>query len=94
MDHHPNADDLLRTIAEGEQYTAKAQSHEQTDQSVLTADEEEILRKMVSLLRAGKRAVLIVEESDEKLKYMFSSATRPQALSMIGRVIEETAKRL
>ena len=38
--------------------------------------------------------MLIVEDSDDKLKYMFSNASRAEAVSMLGKVIEATGRRL
>ncbi|MGZ3496717.1 MAG: hypothetical protein ACXWNK_00910 [Vulcanimicrobiaceae bacterium] len=62
--------------------------------SVLAPEDEAYLNKLIASIRAGKRAVLIVEDSDEKLKYMFSNATRAEAVSMLGKVIEATGRRL
>ena len=62
--------------------------------SVLAPEDEAYLNRLIAAIRAGKRAVLIVEDSDEKLKYMFSNATRPEAVSMLGKVIEATGRRL
>ncbi|HEY8314895.1 MAG TPA: hypothetical protein VIG51_12110 [Candidatus Baltobacteraceae bacterium] len=62
--------------------------------SVLAPEDEAYLNKLIAAVRSGKRAVLIVEDSDEKLKYMFSNATRAEAVSMLGKVIEATGRRL
>ncbi len=62
--------------------------------SVLAPEDESYLNKLIAAVRAGKRAVLIVEDSDEKLKYMFSNATRAESVSMLGKVIEATGRRL
>lgn len=62
--------------------------------SVLAPEDEAYLNKLITAVRAGKRAVLIVEDSDEKLKYMFSNASRAEAVSMLGKVIEATGRRL
>ena len=62
--------------------------------SVLAADDEAYLNKLVAAIRGGIRAVLIVEDSDDKLKYMFSNASRAEAVSMLGKVIEATGRRL
>lgn len=62
--------------------------------SVLAPEDEAYLTKLIAAVRAGKRAVLVVEDNDEKLKYMFSNATRPEAMSMLGKVIEATGRRL
>lgn len=62
--------------------------------TVLAPEDEAYLNKLISAVRSGKRAVLIVEDSDEKLKYMFSNASRAEAVSMLGKVIEATGRRL
>lgn len=62
--------------------------------SVLAAEDEAYLNKLIAAIRSGKRAVLIVEDSDDKLKYMFSNASRAEAVSMLGKVIEATGRRL
>jgi hypothetical protein len=62
--------------------------------TVLAPEDEQYLSKLISAIRAGKRAVLIVEDSDDKLKYMFSNASRAEAVSMLGKVIEATGRRL
>lgn len=62
--------------------------------SVLAPEDEAYLSKLIAAVRAGKRAVLIVEDSDDKLKYMFSNASRAEAVSMLGKVIEATGRRL
>jgi len=62
--------------------------------SVLASEDEAYLNKLIAAIRAGKRAVLIVEDSDDKLKYMFSNASRAEAVSMLGKVIEATGRRL
>lgn len=62
--------------------------------SILAPEDEAYLNKLISAIRAGKRAVIIVEDSDEKLKYMFSNASRAEAVSMLGKVIEATGRRL
>lgn len=62
--------------------------------SVLTAEDEAYLNELVAAIRLGKSAVLIVADSDDKLKYMFSNSTRAEAVSMLGKVIEATGRRL
>lgn len=62
--------------------------------TVLAPEDEAYLSKLIAAVRAGKRAVLIVEDSDDKLKYMFSNASRAEAVSMLGKVIEATGRRL
>ena len=65
-----------------------------TAPSVLAPEDEAYLNKLIAAIRNGKRAVLIVEDTDEKLKYMFSNASRAEAVSMLGKVIEATGRRL
>lgn len=62
--------------------------------TVLAPEDEVYLNRLIAALRAGKKAVFIVEDCDEKLKYMFSNATRAEAVSMLGKVIEATGRRL
>lgn len=63
-------------------------------QTVLAPEDEAYLNRLINAVRSGKRAVLIVEDTDEKLKYMFSNASRAEAVSMLGKVIEATGRRL
>ncbi|HVS45293.1 MAG TPA: hypothetical protein VMS32_01360 [Verrucomicrobiae bacterium] len=62
--------------------------------SVLAAEDEAYLTALIAAIRGGQRAVVIVEEIDEKLRYMFSNATRAEAVSILGKVIESTGRRL
>lgn len=62
--------------------------------TVLSPEDERYLTTLVDAIRSGKRSVIIVEDSDDKLKYMFSNATRAEAVSMLGKVIEATGRRL
>lgn len=65
-----------------------------TDDSVLAPEDEAYLGSLIASVRAGRRAVLIVEDADERLRYMFSNATRAEAVSMLGKVVEATGRRL
>lgn len=68
---------------------------EVADQTSLLAPEDEAyLTSLVSAVRSGRRAVLIVEDADERLRYMFSNATRSEAVTMLGKVVEATGRRL
>lgn len=62
--------------------------------SQLSADDEAYLTSLIAAVRGGRRAVLIVEEADERLRYMFSNASRPEAVTMLGKVIEATGRRI
>lgn len=62
--------------------------------SVLASEDEAYLNSLIASIRAGRRAVLIVEDADERLRYMFSNATRAEAVTMLGKVVEATGRRL
>lgn len=62
--------------------------------TMLAPEDEAYLSSLVSAVRAGRRAVLIVEDADERLRYMFSNATRAEAVTMLGKVIEATGRRI
>ena len=63
-------------------------------ETALEPEDEAYLNSLVNAVRAGNRAVIVVEDSDDKLKYMFSNASRAEAISMLGKVIESTGRRL
>jgi len=63
-------------------------------QSMLAPEDEAYLTSLVSAVRSGRRAVLIVEDADERLRYMFSNATRAEAVTMLGKVVEATGRRI
>lgn len=64
------------------------------DPSVLAPEDEAYLSSLIDAVRGGRRAVLIVEDVDERLRYMFSNATRAEAVTMLGKVVEATGRRL
>ena len=64
------------------------------DPSMLAPEDEAYLTSLVAAVRAGRRAVLIVEDADERLRYMFSNATRAEAVTMLGKVVEATGRRI
>ena len=64
------------------------------EQSILAPEDEAYLNSLISSIRAGRRAVLIVEDADERLRYMFSNATRAEAVTMLGKVVEATGRRI
>ena len=64
------------------------------DHTMLAPEDEAYLTSLVSAVRSGRRAVLIVEDADERLRYMFSNATRSEAVTMLGKVVEATGRRL
>jgi hypothetical protein len=63
-------------------------------QTVLSPEDEAYLNSLLSAVRLGRRAVLIVEDADERLRYMFSNATRSEAVTMLGKVVEATGRRI
>ncbi|MBV8577312.1 MAG: hypothetical protein JOZ58_20010, partial [Acetobacteraceae bacterium] len=62
--------------------------------SLLAPEDEAYLNSLIDSVRSGRRAVLIVEDADERLRYMFSNATRAEAVTMLGKVVEATGRRL
>jgi hypothetical protein len=65
-----------------------------TEESALTPEDEAYLNSLIASIRLGRRSVLIVEDADERLRYMFSNATRAEAVRMLGKVVEATGRRL
>jgi hypothetical protein len=63
-------------------------------QTMLAPEDEAYLMTLIAAVRAGRRAVLIVEDADERLRYMFSNASRSEAVTMLGKVVEATGRRL
>jgi len=68
--------------------------HEDGANSLLAPEDEAYLNSLIDSVRSGRRAVLIVEDVDERLRYMFSNATRAEAVTMLGKVVEATGRRL
>jgi hypothetical protein len=64
------------------------------EQTVLAPEDEAYLSSLIASVRLGRRSVLIVEDADERLRYMFSNATRAEAVTMLGKVVEATGRRL
>ncbi|MGR4063938.1 MAG: hypothetical protein ACLQPV_00645 [Vulcanimicrobiaceae bacterium] len=64
------------------------------DGCALSPEDEAYLTSMIEAIRSGSRGVLVVEDSDERLKFMFSNASRAEAISMLGKVIEATGRRI
>ena len=64
------------------------------EQTMLAPEDEAYLNSLLTAVRAGRRAVLIVEDADERLRYMFSNATRAEAVTMLGKVVEATGRRI
>jgi hypothetical protein len=64
------------------------------EESVLAPEDEAYLSSLIASVRLGRRSVLIVEDADERLRFMFSNATRAEAVTMLGKVVEATGRRL
>jgi len=64
------------------------------ERSVLATEDEAYLSSLVAAVRLGRRAVLIVEDADERLRYMFSNTMPAEAIAMLGKVTEATGRRL
>lgn len=79
-------DAVLKRLLEGQV--------EVTTDSMLAPEDEAYLTSLISAVRSGRRAVLIVEDADERLRYMFSNASRSEAVTMLGKVVEATGRRL
>ena len=60
----------------------------------LSPEDEAYLPSMIEAIRSGSSAVLVVEDSEERLKFMFSNASRAEAITMLGKVIEATGRRI
>jgi hypothetical protein len=63
-------------------------------ETALAPEDEAYLTSLIAAVRSGRRAVLVVEDADERLRYMFSNATRAEAVTMLGKVVEATGRRL
>jgi|GEM_PF-5974120 len=65
-----------------------------TPPSVLSTADEAYVAELLDLLRSGKPAFLVVEESKDRLKYISSNAGRADLIAMLLRVIETQARKL
>lgn len=86
VDVPSDIDAVLRRLLDG--------SGEGGHASMLAPEDESYLTSLIASVRSGRRAVLIVEDADERLRYMFSNATRAEAITMLGKVVEATGRRL
>lgn len=86
MEKPRDIDDVLRRLL--------SDNSRSRETSVLSTEDDAYLTSLISAVRAGRRAVVIVEDADERLRYMFSNSTRAEAVSMLGKVIEATGRRL
>lgn len=88
MDYPGDIDAVLKRILGSAKPAVKG------DRSVLAAEDEAYLASLVDAVRSGRRAVLIVEDTDERLRYMFSNASPAEAVAMLGKVTEATGRRI
>ena len=70
------------------------EENETSATTVLNSEDEEYLKKLICAVRSGKRAVFIVEDDENKLKYMFSNTSRAEAITMMGKVTEATGRKM
>lgn len=85
MERPSDIDSVLKRLLE---------PHRDGTESVLASEDEAYLNSLIGSIRSGRRAVLIVEDADERLRYMFSNTTRAEAVTMLGKVVEATGRRL
>lgn len=86
MEIPANLDDVLKQLL--------GRGRSEGGSSALAPEDEAYLNALIEAVRGGKRAVVIVEDAGERLRYMFSNASRAEAVSMLGKVIESTGRRL
>ena len=71
----------------------------------IPSDIDAVLKRLLERNRdGGEHSVLapedetylssLIEYADEHLRYMFSNATRAEAVTMLGKVVEATGRRL
>ena len=87
MELPPDIDVMLKQLLSSSASVAMQRSQ-------LGADDEAYLATLVAAVHAGRRAVVIVEDTDERLRYMFSNASCAEAVTMLGKVVEATGRRL
>jgi hypothetical protein len=62
--------------------------------TILAPEDVGFLASLLGALHTGSASVVIVRESDEKLRFLFANTSRADAIAMMGKVIEATAKRI
>jgi hypothetical protein len=50
------------------------------------------LSAMIAAVRTGRPSVLIVQDSDEQLRYMLSKVQCAEAIAMIGTIVERAGR--
>ncbi len=83
-------DAVLKRLLKNARPAAKSRA----EGSALAPEDDAYLESLVSAVRSGRRAVLIVEDVDERLRYMFSNALPAEAVAMLGKVTEATGRRI
>lgn len=86
MEIPANLDDVLKHLLD--------RDRSESGSSVLAPEDEAYLNALIEAVRGGKRAIVVVEDLDDRLRYMFANASRAEAVSMLGKVIESTGRRL
>ncbi len=86
MDIPANLDEVLQRLLRGDCF--------ESGPSVLAPEDEAYLTDLLTAVRGGRRAIVIVETADDRLRYMLSNATRAEAIGMLGKVIESTGRRI
>lgn len=92
----PNGDlnQLLRTLDSGARFTANDVKKKAAEPTCLDDETDKYLVRLIRLIREGKRAVVIVETNQETTSYLFSNADRADAVSIMGRVLESTGRKM
>ena len=72
-------------------------SEDRSDQDSVEIDEEDMafLNRLIDSVKRGSRAILIVvDPEDEQMEYIVANASRAQAIVMLARMIQRTARKL
>lgn len=72
-------------------------SDDKTAQDSVEIDEEDMafLNRLIDSVKRGSRAILIVvDPEDEQMEYIVANASRAQAIVMLARMIQRTARKL
>lgn len=72
-------------------------SDDKTALDSVEIDEEDMafLNRLIDSVKRGSRAILIVvDPEDEQMEYIVANASRAQAIVMLARMIQRTARKL
>jgi len=70
---------------------------EKSPTDAVDIDEEDMafLNRLIDSVKRGSRAILIVvDPEDEQMEYIVANASRAQAIVMLARMIQRTARKL